>query len=149
MKTLSRALLALTGWIPALAAFEIDLAGTWQFHLPTNAETAPTPDAFTDSIQLPGMLTAQGFGEKPSLTTPWSGGSWTYRDLFPEYQSTEKRELPARPSALRKISLWESFSRASTCCFCEPISAEPPQHRPARHKELRCSERNPERHLPG
>jgi hypothetical protein len=69
--------------LPTVSASEsINLSGTWQLQLSQNPDEAPVADhdlseiAFDKELQLPGMLTAQGFGKKPSMDTDWTGGGW-------------------------------------------------------------------------
>ena len=75
----------------------IDLSGAWKFaaDLADSGLTA-TPDQwkFPDTIQLPGQVAAQGFGEKPSMKTQWAGVGWKYPDLFKEWQAPDNFKIP-------------------------------------------------------
>ena len=85
----------LTAALPA--AETIDLSGTWKFTLdPQDLGIKAKPDQwrFPDTIQLPGMASAQGFGEVPSFDTRWTGDGWRYPDLFKEYQATDHFKFP-------------------------------------------------------
>lgn len=76
---------------------ELELAGEWRFHLPTleQVDTAnPKELAFEQLLQLPGMMTAQGFSEVPSINTQWTGGGWSYREMFAEFQTTDNFKFP-------------------------------------------------------
>jgi hypothetical protein len=79
------------------AAESIDLSGAWKFaaDMPDSGLSA-TPDQwrFPDTIQLPGQVAAQGFGEKPSMKTKWAGVGWKYPDLFKEWQSPDNFKIP-------------------------------------------------------
>lgn len=81
----------------SLSAESIDLAGKWQFQLPAKgqaeSEVLADPD-FDHVLELPGMMTAQGFGEKPSIRTQWTGGGWRYRNMYPEYQKDDNFKFP-------------------------------------------------------
>ena len=75
----------------------LDLAGEWKFAL--DAEDygiKETPDRwqFPDVIQLPGMVTAQGFGDEPSFETNWTGETWRYPDMFVEWQAPDNFKFP-------------------------------------------------------
>ncbi len=75
----------------------IDLSGEWEFALdPQDSGIHATPAGwrFPDKIQLPGMLTAQGFGEKPSMKTKWTGDGWRYPELFKEWQADDNFKFP-------------------------------------------------------
>jgi len=75
----------------------IDLSGTWRFAadpLDHGAKATREQWRFPDSITLPGHVAAQGFGEKPSFDTKWTGDGWKYPDLFKEWQSPENFKMP-------------------------------------------------------
>ena len=82
---------------PALAMDSIDLSGRWKFAPDmTDSGLAATPEQwrFPDSIQLPGQVAAQGFGEKPSMATQWTGVGWRYPELFKEWQAPDNFKIP-------------------------------------------------------
>lgn len=81
----------------AISAFEESLAGAWRFALDRDdvgeaqrwfAQQLP------EKIQLPGALTAQGFGDAPNFHTQWTGTGWKYPKMFQEYQSPENFKFP-------------------------------------------------------
>lgn len=51
----------------------ISLAGEWRLHLGCE-EAAPFEAPFENTIQIPGILQAQGYGEDITLETPWASG---------------------------------------------------------------------------
>lgn len=80
-----------------LLAESIDLSGEWRFALdPENELLQAEPEAwnFPDVIRLPGMVTAQGFGERPSLETAWTGDTWRHPEMFPEFQEADNFKFP-------------------------------------------------------
>jgi hypothetical protein len=88
---------ALLATAPVLAARPLDLTGEWRFALDPQDQglrEQPGDWKFPDTIRLPGILTAQGFGEKPSIRTEWTGKGWEQRDLFREWQSDENFKMP-------------------------------------------------------
>lgn len=81
----------------ALKAAPVDLSGEWQFALdPQDTGSAATPDQwqFPDKIRLPGTVTAQGFGELPSIRTAWTGEGWRYPEMFKEWQTDGNFKFP-------------------------------------------------------
>lgn len=61
----------------AAAPESIQLDGQWNFALDPGNKGFDQPREnwrFPDTIVLPGVLTAQGFGEEPSMETQWTGG---------------------------------------------------------------------------
>jgi len=59
------------------AADEIDLAGTWRFQLDVKDEGGTQrwyATTFVNELRLPGSLQHQGFGERPSRQSDWTGG---------------------------------------------------------------------------
>ena len=83
--------------LPATTPPPIDLAGEWRFALdPSDAGAGAKPAdwRFPDTIRLPGMVTAQGFGEDPSIETKWTGDGWRYRWLYPDYQKPGSFKFP-------------------------------------------------------
>lgn len=82
---------------PARAADPIDLSGEWRFALDPQdqgVQAKPGDWRFPDKIRLPGILTAQGFGEIPSIRTQWTGDGWRYPDLFEEWQADDNFKFP-------------------------------------------------------
>jgi len=92
------ALLLLTAIVSSAAAMEpIPLAGEWRFALDrddSGLKAEPDQWKFPDKIQLPGLVTAQGFGEKPSLETVWTGEGWRYPEMFKEWQAPDNFKMP-------------------------------------------------------
>lgn len=75
----------------------IDLSGSWKFAPDTpDAGISASPEhwKFPATIQLPGQVAAQGFGEKPSMQTAWTGVGWRYPALFKEWQAPENFKIP-------------------------------------------------------
>jgi len=90
-------LITLLGATVLHAVESIDLSGTWKFapDLPDAGLTAtPAQWEFPKNIQLPGQVAAQGFGEKPSMATQWTGVGWKHRDLFKEWQAADNFKIP-------------------------------------------------------
>ncbi|MEI8038637.1 MAG: sugar-binding domain-containing protein [Verrucomicrobiota bacterium] len=78
-------------------ADHLDLTGEWRFALDpqdqrihAGAETWKLPEV----IRLPGIVTAQGFGEIPSFQTQWTGDGWRYPELFKEWQAAGNFKFP-------------------------------------------------------
>ncbi len=93
-------LLALVMATPLLAA-EIDLAGTWQFSLdPEDIGMAEAwfARSLPDTIQLPGTLQEQGYGNEITATTPWVGRLydkyWYLRREFKKYAQPGRIQVP-------------------------------------------------------
>ncbi len=96
MKHLFRVLVAALLPLASRAA-PVDLSGEWRFALdPHDTGSAVTPDQwrFPDKIQLPGTVTAQGFGELPSIKTAWTGEGWRYPEMFKEWQADGNFKFP-------------------------------------------------------
>lgn len=75
----------------------VPLAGKWRFALDPNdygIKAGPENWKFPDTIQLPGLVTAQGFGENPSFATEWTGDGWRYPDMFKEWQAPDNFKFP-------------------------------------------------------
>lgn len=75
----------------------IDLSGEWRFALDPQdlgRHAKPADWRFPDKIRLPGILTAQGFGETPSFKTEWTGEGWRYPELFKEWQADDNFKFP-------------------------------------------------------
>ena len=89
----------------------IDLAGKWRFALdPLDEQIKTTPESwkFPDTIQLPGTVAGQGFGETPSMKTEWTGDGWRYPEMFKEWQSDENFKFPffLQPPKVYKGPAW-------------------------------------------
>jgi len=79
---------------------KIDLSGTWQFRLATSPDSvadAP-PTSLEHTIQLPGSLQAQGFGDEVTLATEWTiqllGDSWTKEARYAAHLKDGKLRMP-------------------------------------------------------
>lgn len=95
MRSLLPALLGLCATAQAMDSLPLD--GEWRFALdPQDLGLRETPEnwKFPDTIQLPGKLTAQGFGNKPSFETRWTGETWRYPDMFVEWQQPDNFKFP-------------------------------------------------------
>lgn len=82
----------------ASASNSLSLDGEWRFALdPGDHGISAGPDGwkFPDTIQLPGILTAQGFGDLPSFETKWTGETWRYPEMFVEWQKPDNFGLLA------------------------------------------------------
>jgi len=96
-KLITTLLCALTLSAHAVETPQLDLSGTWKFALDapdTGLRAGPANWKFPDTIKLPGILTAQGFGEKPNFKTHWTGEGWRYPKLFKEWQTDENFKMP-------------------------------------------------------
>lgn len=90
-------LITLALFVACARAAPVDLAGEWRFALDPGdlgAGAKPADWRFPDKIRLPGVLTAQGFGEAPSIRTKWTGDGWRYPDLFKEWQTDDNFKFP-------------------------------------------------------
>ncbi len=79
------------------AANSLDLTGEWRFALDPEkqfAEIEASEWRFPDVIRLPGMVTAQGFGEEPSMETEWTGDTWRHPEMFTEFQDPDNFKFP-------------------------------------------------------
>lgn len=79
------------------SADHLDLSGQWRFALDPQDQGVhggPGTWKFPDQIRLPGMVTAQGFGEIPSFKTAWTGDGWRYPELFKEWQADGNFKFP-------------------------------------------------------
>jgi hypothetical protein len=88
-------LLAMVGGLAS--AKTVDLSGEWRFALDQQdlgRHAKPEDWRFPDKIKLPGILTAQGFGETPSFKTQWTGDGWRYPELFKEWQTDDNFKFP-------------------------------------------------------
>jgi hypothetical protein len=87
-------ILALAG---LASANSLDLAGDWRFALDAGDLGIKSDSSgwrFPDRIVLPGIVTAQGFGEKPSFDTQWTGEGWRYPEMFKEWQAADNFKFP-------------------------------------------------------
>jgi hypothetical protein len=77
-------------------AERIDLSGTWKLAL--DRGSGDTPPALTESIRLPGLLQAQGFGDEVSTATKWVGGvadrSWYTAPQYAPYREPGNVKIP-------------------------------------------------------
>ncbi len=93
----SPAAVAATEFSAGPKADERSLAGRWRFALDRD-DTGESDRWFArplpETIQLPGALTAQGFGDAPSFQTQWTGTGWRYPKMYQEYQSPENFKFP-------------------------------------------------------
>lgn len=78
----------------------LDLAGTWRFRLDPQdqgvGEQWWTRD-LQDSIALPGLLTAQGYGDPVSMQTQWTGNvreEWFKDPYYKQYQTPDNFKIP-------------------------------------------------------
>ena len=81
----------------AAAPESIQLGGQWNFALDPQDLGINQPREnwrFPDTITLPGMVSAQGFGEEPSMETKWTGDGWRYPELFKEWQQPGNFKFP-------------------------------------------------------
>ncbi len=95
-------LLACLFAIPArVSGYEpVPLAGTWSFQL--DREDRGEADQWfarelSDVIVLPGVLTAQGFGDPVSMETKWTGNLnkiWTSDPYYKQYQTPGNFKMP-------------------------------------------------------
>jgi hypothetical protein len=81
-------------------AEQIDLAGTWQFQL-DRQDKGETDKWFErdlpDKITLPGVPTAQGYGDPPSMQTQWTGNInpiWQKDPYYKQYQTPDNFKMP-------------------------------------------------------
>ncbi|MFK7911444.1 MAG: sulfatase-like hydrolase/transferase [Akkermansiaceae bacterium] len=78
-------------------AGSLSLAGEWKFALDPNdygISSGPKTWRFPNTIKLPGMLQAQGFGDAPSFKTKWTGETWRYPEMFVEWQKPGNFKFP-------------------------------------------------------
>lgn len=78
----------------------IDLAGEWRFEL-DRKRVGTKKEWFNgkldDEIQLPGCLTAQGYGDKVSMDTKWTGDIreiWTDDPYYKQFQKKRNFKMP-------------------------------------------------------
>ncbi len=75
----------------------IHLAGKWKFapdERDAGASATPEQWVFPETIQLPGQVAAQGFGEIPTKRTQWAELGWRFPDLFKEWQADDNFKMP-------------------------------------------------------
>ena len=81
-------------------ADQLDLAGTWSFQL--DRQDQGEADKWferdlPDRIALPGVLTAQGYGDPPSMQTQWTGNInpiWQSDPYYKQYQTPDNFKMP-------------------------------------------------------
>jgi hypothetical protein len=94
---MAQVLLATLVSTSAFAGKVVDLAGQWRFAqdiADKGGATFPEQGQFPDTIQLPGAVAAQGFGELPSFETAWTGTGWRYPQMFKEWQEPGNFKFP-------------------------------------------------------
>jgi hypothetical protein len=78
----------------------LDLAGTWRFGLdPQDGGLAQQwwTETLPDTIELPGVLTAQGYGDPVSMQTQWTGDlrkEWFTDPYYRQYQDPDQFKMP-------------------------------------------------------
>ncbi len=91
LPTIAVSLLLLAG--SSAGGSSVPLAGVWRFALDRAdvgiAEHWPAR-RLRDSIRLPGMLTAQGYGDPPSIATQWTGDPRPVGTSDPDYRAYQK-----------------------------------------------------------
>jgi len=102
MKRTITALLLLTFWLApkTTLADPIDLVGTWSVEL--DRQDRGEADkwferSLVSKISLPGVLTAQGYGDPPSMKTPWVGNInqvWFNDPYYKQYQTADNFKMP-------------------------------------------------------
>ena len=99
----------------AAESSKIDLAGTWQFQLDPDdvgVDQQWFQRRMRDEIRLPGSLTAQGFGDDISLSTPWTGGvndpTWANAPEYAVYRQPGRIKVPfwLQPDKYYKGAAW-------------------------------------------
>jgi hypothetical protein len=91
------AIFALVLAAASAAAAPLDLSGSWRFALDApdlGLKCQPDQWEFPDVIKLPGILTAQGFGDAPTFKTAWTGDGWRYPQMFKEWQADANFKFP-------------------------------------------------------
>lgn len=79
---------------------QIDLAGPWSFQLDRQDQGEAGKwfeRDLSDRISLPGVLTAQGYGDPTSMQTQWTGGInpvWQNDPYYKQYQTPENFKMP-------------------------------------------------------
>ena len=103
----------------------IDLAGTWSLRLdPQNVGVRKQwfTQSLPETIQLPGSLQAQGYGDEVTVDTPWVG------DIFDRSWFTDPRMEPYRQPGNIKVPFWlqpERYYRG-VAWYQRTISIPPP-----------------------
>ncbi len=102
MKRTVSALLLVAFWFAPMTTWAdvSDLAGTWSVQLDRQdrgeAERWFERD-LPEKITLPGVLTAQGYGDPPAMQTPWVGNInqvWFNNPYYRQYQAPENFKMP-------------------------------------------------------
>ncbi len=84
----------------SVIAESVSLSGNWQFGLDPDCDHNShqlITKSLVDTIQLPGVLTAQGFGDPVSMETQWTGDlrqSWYTDPYYRQYQTNENFKIP-------------------------------------------------------
>ncbi|MBN2131630.1 MAG: hypothetical protein JW741_19180, partial [Sedimentisphaerales bacterium] len=86
---------------PFVGAQSIDLAGTWAFRLDSEDQGVEQQwfnEALTESIELPGVLQAQGYGNDVSTATEWIGtfknSPWYSAERYEPYRQPGNVKFP-------------------------------------------------------
>ncbi len=87
--------------VPTIALADVtDLAGKWSVEL-DRQDRGEAQKWFerdlSSKISLPGVLTAQGYGDLPSMQTPWVGNInqiWFNDPYYKQYQTPENFKMP-------------------------------------------------------
>ena len=96
-------LILASGTIVTAAEDSRDLAGAWRFRIDRDdrglAENwANAPLAGEDTVQLPGMMQAQGHGDPVAVNTPWPGEivdrSWFTAPEYEKYRQPGNIKVP-------------------------------------------------------
>lgn len=102
MKRTAFTLLLMGSWLIPMttATGAIDLAGKWSVEL-DRQDQGETQKWFernlSGKISLPGVLTAQGYGDPPSMETPWVGNinrAWFNDPYYKQYQTPANFKMP-------------------------------------------------------
>jgi len=102
MKRTLCVVLLLACWVApkTSSANPIDLAGTWSVEL-DRQDRGETDKWFernlSAKVSLPGVLTAQGHGDRPSMKTPWVGNinqAWFNDPYYKQYQTDGNFKMP-------------------------------------------------------
>src|SRR5579862_3711003 len=85
----------------------LDLSGTWRLSL-----SEQTPKIFEHSLQLPGSLQVQGFGDKVAVDTTWTAQvvdrSWFSSEKYAPYRQPGNIKIPfwLQPEKIFKGPAW-------------------------------------------
>ena len=102
----------------------MNLSGQWNFELDPNDRGIDEEwfeRKLTDTIQLPGSLQAQGYGEEISMETPWTGG------IVDRTWFDEARYAPYRQPGQVKVPFWlqpPRYYKGAAWYQCEVVIPE-------------------------